>query len=320
MVKGYKTLLRIFVFLTLSLFLLCSFPNLDTASASKGNAGHIVINEVAFNTTDPNARWFEIYNPTTKAINLSGWEYYHSCIYCPFHFPAITIYPGDYIVFTTSISNFTSYWGVDHIRVYDRGVPEFPSEGVIQIWDKENGVDSMVSSSSEIDLTYCLNHSWARYRGGYDTDNFTNDFYDEPHPTPGYENHRGKGDYLNKPFAPLNLNVSLIDSEVKLTWNPPVDGNSTITGYKIYRGTSNDSLEVMATVNGSVTEYLDDNVTAGEKYYYVVSSVNLTGESDLSEVVSIEIPKEKEPAPSIGLAGIIGVIGIVMYIRYRRRK
>ncbi len=36
-------------------------------------------------------------------------------------------------------------------------------------------------------------HSWARYRGGYDTDNFTNDFYDEPNPTPGYENHRSKG-------------------------------------------------------------------------------------------------------------------------------
>ena len=35
-------------------------------------------------------------------------------------------------------------------------------------------------------------HSYARYKGGYDTDNFTNDFYDEPNLTPGYENHRSR--------------------------------------------------------------------------------------------------------------------------------
>lgn len=34
--------------------------------------------------------------------------------------------------------------------------------------------------------------TWARYKGSYDTDNFTNDFYDEPEPTPGYENRRVK--------------------------------------------------------------------------------------------------------------------------------
>jgi len=35
-------------------------------------------------------------------------------------------------------------------------------------------------------------HSWARYRGEYGVDNFTANFYDEPEPTPRYENHRAK--------------------------------------------------------------------------------------------------------------------------------
>jgi|GEM_PF-2284038 len=132
---------------------------------------------------------------------------------------------------------------------------------------------------------------------------------------------------LQPSSPPANLSLSLLASQVKLSWTPPYDnGNSSITGYKIYRGTSNDSLEVMATVNGSVTEYLDDNVTAGEKYYYAVSAVNSFAESNLSEISSIDVQQESQSVPSLALVGTIGsavmavLIASVIWVKYRRRK
>jgi|GEM_PF-4063870 len=134
--------------------------------------------------------------------------------------------------------------------------------------------------------------------------------------------------FLLEPVPPplSNLTATVSHSEVKLTWKAPLyDGNSTITAYKIYRGTANDSLEVITTVNGSVTEYLDDNVTAGEKYYYAVSAVNSFAESNLSETVSV-VAQEAQPVPSLGLVGTIGsavmavLIASVIWVRYRRRK
>ena len=121
---------------------------------------------------------------------------------------------------------------------------------------------------------------------------------------------------------PLNLTATLSDSKVTLSWNPPLDdGNATITEYRIYRGTSPNSLELIASVNGSVMEYLDVNVTKGETYYYSVSALNPIGESNLSEVVSIEIPDEKpQPTPSPGFLWIIGALSFTLLIGYRKRK
>jgi hypothetical protein len=124
---------------------------------------------------------------------------------------------------------------------------------------------------------------------------------------------------------PTNLTASLSDSKVNLTWKPPSnDGNATITEYRIYRGTSSDSLELIASVNGSTTEYIDSNVSEAKTYYYSVSAVNPMGESNLSDVVSVEIPNEGEQSqtsstPSIGFVWVVGVLSLTVFAMHRRK-
>ena len=127
---------------------------------------------------------------------------------------------------------------------------------------------------------------------------------------------------LQAPSPPSNLNAILSDSKVNLKWNPSSnDGNATITEYRIYRGTSPDSLELIASVNGSATGYIDSNVSKGETYYYSVSAVNPIGESNLSGVVSIEIPEENpQPTPSLDFVWVIGAIAFIMIMKHRRKR
>jgi len=132
---------------------------------------------------------------------------------------------------------------------------------------------------------------------------------------------------LQPPSPPADLTLNPSASQVKLSWVPPSDdGNSTITEYKIYRGASPNSEEYLASVNGSVTYYIDSNITEGTTYYYRISAVNGLGESNLSEEVSIQIPSAPSSAWSestLMLAMSVTVIvsaGILVAIFRRIRR
>lgn len=184
-----------FAILAGTILIIASLLYASTNDVNNSN-NHLLITEVALATLDPKARWFELYNPTDESINLNNWSYRAGGCYAVFRFPNITVKPREYVVITPSIENFTNYWGVNNIdNIYQSMVP-YQRYTYIWIIKGIYGVDEsdIVDSMGEPPPRYILNHSWARYRGGYDTDNFTNDFYDEPNPTPGYENHRAKGE------------------------------------------------------------------------------------------------------------------------------
>jgi fibronectin type 3 domain-containing protein len=105
-------------------------------------------------------------------------------------------------------------------------------------------------------------------------------------------NGQGEGPFSNEvsvtvgavPTAPLNMEATAGNGTVTLTWEAPEDdGGWTITGYKVYRGTSEGSLSLLATL-GNVTTYLDSSVTNGQTYYYKVSAVNEFGEGPATEI------------------------------------
>jgi hypothetical protein len=186
------------------IFLLTILPFPTTEKSMKTD--HIVINEICYNVTWW-ASWIELYNPTNESINLSGYLLWFYSVNGPTHLPNIVINQGEYIVLCRNETKCREYWSMpDEVRVF-----EIRTFGLV--WDK--GWDSFSLSDGQVDSVEGVhdschipqnakNHSWARYKGGHDTDNFTNDFYDEKSPTPGYENRVGKQESTSQQEIPWN--------------------------------------------------------------------------------------------------------------------
>ncbi len=325
------------------LFILAQYPASSMETYIKNadvptSAPHPVINEICYNTTDPLAAWIEIRFPAelyylwaNSSLQGSG----DLSIYYPsetYYMPITDVncilnleirppqeYLSDpphdsYIILCVNKENFTRYYSVPQdVPIYEF---YYVTDSFISIENDSGTVDYVEMPDKNMGP---LNHSWARYRGGCDTDNFTNDFYDDPYPTPGYENNLGKNP--TNPSPPANLTATFSDLKVNLTWNPPVnDGNATITEYRIYRGTFPESLQLIASVNSSTLEYFDSDVSAGTTYYYSVSAVNPIEEGNLSEAVSIGIPEnEVEPTPYPGVFWVIGATAFIVLMKRKKK-
>jgi titin len=91
---------------------------------------------------------------------------------------------------------------------------------------------------------------------------------------------------IGPPTAPQNLQVVSGDKFVYLTWEAPTsDEGSSITNYRIYRGTSSGG-EVFLVEIGNVLSFNDTGVTNNITYYYEVRAVNALGPGDVSIEVS----------------------------------
>lgn len=119
---------------------------------------------------------------------------------------------------------------------------------------------------------------------------------------------------IGKPTAPENLTFSLYDDQINLSWNPSSENEKTITKYKIYRGTAEENMTLIA--NTSSTSYMDKNVIKGQTYFYRVSAVNKAGEGTKSDKISVTISSENqnEGIPGFTISALItGFLLIYLY-------
>ncbi|MEA3201285.1 MAG: hypothetical protein QOE90_2713 [Thermoplasmata archaeon] len=96
------------------------------------------------------------------------------------------------------------------------------------------------------------------------------------------------------PGAP-SLSATPGNAFVKLAWTTPFNGNSPITGYRLYRGTSSGA-ETLYRSLGATNAFNDTNVTNGQSYFYQVSAVNGVGEGPRSSEVTAR-PSVTQPPP-----------------------
>jgi fibronectin type 3 domain-containing protein len=95
------------------------------------------------------------------------------------------------------------------------------------------------------------------------------------------------------PAAPANLSAMAGNQQVSLSWT----ASSGATSYNVMRGTVNGGPYTQIT-SASITSYVDTGLTNGTTYYYVVTAVNMAGQSSNSNQAS---------ATPAGAAGSINV-------------
>ena len=93
------------------------------------------------------------------------------------------------------------------------------------------------------------------------------------------------------PAAPTGLTASQVAHDsVTLTWTAP-SSVSTVTGYKVLRGTDANSLSAIAQDTGSAgAEYTDSTVAAETTYYYAVLALSADGDGAQSNTASATTP------------------------------
>lgn len=91
---------------------------------------------------------------------------------------------------------------------------------------------------------------------------------------------------IQVPTPPQNLQTISGDNQVILSWEPPLDiGNSSITEYRVYRSTYPSHYTYIGKT--SSLGYIDTSASNGLTYYYVISAINIAGESDFSNAESV---------------------------------
>jgi fibronectin type 3 domain-containing protein/Na+-transporting methylmalonyl-CoA/oxaloacetate decarboxylase gamma subunit len=88
---------------------------------------------------------------------------------------------------------------------------------------------------------------------------------------------------LGPPDMPTEVTIFAGNGYVILTWKIPfTDGGSPLTNYRIYRGTSSDTIPFFIDA-GNVLSYNDTQVTNDVTYFYVISAENIEGEGIKTE-------------------------------------
>jgi len=108
------------------------------------------------------------------------------------------------------------------------------------------------------------------------------------------------------PSAPSITGAAGSPSSVALSWSAPASsGSSSVTGYKVYRGTTSGGETLLATL-GNVLSYADSAVSAGQTYFYQVSAVNSAGEGPRSAEASATVAAPTLPGAVQGLSATAG--------------
>ncbi|HAN09191.1 MAG TPA: hypothetical protein DCP90_01085 [Clostridiales bacterium] len=108
------------------------------------------------------------------------------------------------------------------------------------------------------------------------------------------------------PSAPINLSATLnASSKADLSWT----ASEGATSYNVKRATTSGGTYTTIATEVEATTYTDTTVIAGNTYYYVVTAVNIAGESTNSNEASITIPV---PQPQDEFTGDHAIITITM--------
>lgn len=97
-----------------------------------------------------------------------------------------------------------------------------------------------------------------------------------------------------EPTSPKNLQAHIDSTQgnlkINLNWDVPTsNGGSAIIQYIVYKGTAPNNLVILNYIDANLLSFTDTNIVYGNKYYYTVSAKNEQGESNTSNVISMNV-------------------------------
>lgn len=91
------------------------------------------------------------------------------------------------------------------------------------------------------------------------------------------------------PSSPRNLSYRMGKEFVLLSWiSPNINGGSEILRYNLYRGNTIEGMTLIGNSQGDILSFNDTDFDPGKEYYYFVVSENDIGESEKSNIISLE--------------------------------
>jgi hypothetical protein len=125
------------------------------------------------------------------------------------------------------------------------------------------------------------------------------------------------------PGVPQSLVPVAGGTSITLSWQAPVsNGGSPITGYRVYRATSEGgTYSLIASTSGR--NYADANVAAGQVYWYRISALTAAGEGAPGAAFSATVAKTGSAGgntlPIILAVVVVAIVLVVIVILVKRR-
>jgi fibronectin type 3 domain-containing protein len=96
------------------------------------------------------------------------------------------------------------------------------------------------------------------------------------------------GRSVTVPDAPYNLTGTVSERTHHLAWDPPeFTGGLPLMEYRLYRGTSNDTMKLHARISDMFWAYVDLDILSRTTYIYQLTAVNEFGESRERAIVTL---------------------------------
>lgn len=96
--------------------------------------------------------------------------------------------------------------------------------------------------------------------------------------------------YMTEPDPPTISVESTGSTYIRIGWTEPdFIGGYPLTGFNIYRGSDEDSLELLDTVSSQNSSFNDTGLDEGDTFFYSITALNGVGESFRSEVINVTV-------------------------------